>query len=277
MNGWARSFSPWLFDHFGWTGLVIAAAFCVAAALAMLLRVLLRTLAPVHAMIATVLACGLAIPHALSRPHIFTLPILVAWVAALVRARSEDRAPSLWLAPLMVLWANLHGGYMFGLVLAALLAGEAVLAAPDWRSRLGAARGWGLFGAWSLVAALITPFGIDGLLLPFRLTQMSYALGQLTEWQSPNFQKLRAARAVDHARVRRCAVARLAAASDTHLAAASAAAHGAPARSTRRALGLRRAAAARAGARAAARGRPPASGCSTAAWPSSQSRRAARG
>ena len=37
-------------------------------------------------------------------------------------------------------------------------------------------------------AALITPFGIDGLLLPLKLMRMSYALSQLTEWLSPNFQ-----------------------------------------------------------------------------------------
>src|SRR5437588_6990483 len=38
-----------LFDLSGWTGLVAAAALCVAVALAMLLRELLRDLDPVHA------------------------------------------------------------------------------------------------------------------------------------------------------------------------------------------------------------------------------------
>jgi hypothetical protein len=178
----------WLFDHFGWIGLLAAAGLSVAAAVAMLLRVLLRTLTPVHALIATSLACALAFPHVLARPHIFTLPILVAWVAALVAARAEDRAPSLRLTPLMALWANLHGGYMFGLALAALLAGEAVLSAGNWPACLRAARLWGLFGAASVLAALITPFGIGGLLLPFRLTQMTFALSALVEWQSPDFQ-----------------------------------------------------------------------------------------
>ncbi len=179
----------WLYDHFAWTGLVAVTALCEAAALALLLRALLRTLAPVHAMIATVLAWGLALTHVLARPHIFTLPILVVWVAALVVARSEDRAPTPWLALLMLLWANLHGSYMFGLVLAALLAGEAVLLAADWPSRLRAARGWGLFGALSVIAAMITPFGVAGLLLPFELNNMSYSSAVLAEWQSPNFQK----------------------------------------------------------------------------------------
>src|SRR6266446_1809270 len=168
-----------LFDHFGWTGLVVATALCVAMALAMLVRALLRMLEPVHALIATVLAYFLTMPHILARPHILTLPILVAWVAALVRARSQDRAPSPWLAPLMILWANLHGGYAVGPGLAALLGGEAVLLAADWPARLRAARSWAIFGALLVLAAFVTPYGIDGLLLPFRMLQMSYSLAQV--------------------------------------------------------------------------------------------------
>jgi hypothetical protein len=176
-----------LFDLFGWTGLVAAAALCVAIALAMLLRELLRELEPAHALIATGLAYLLALPHLLARPHIFTLPILVAWVAALVRARSAERAPSTWLALLMTLWANLHGGYIVGLGLAALLGGEAVLLAKGWPARLRAGRGWALFGGLSVIAALITPFGVDGLLLPLRMSQMNVALTHLVEWRSPDF------------------------------------------------------------------------------------------
>src|SRR5271169_1208235 len=177
-----------LFDTFGWAGLVAVTAFCVAVAVAMLLRQLLRSLLPVHAMIATALTVTLVIPHVLARPHVFTLPILVAWVAGLVWARSEDRAPAAWVAALMALWANLHGGYLFGLGLAGLLAAEAVLLAPDWRVRRRAACGWALFGVLAVGAALLTPYGVAGLLLPFRLTGMSFAMGQLVEWRSPDFQ-----------------------------------------------------------------------------------------
>ena len=177
-----------LFDTFGWAGLVAVTAFCVAAAVAMLLRQLLRSLLPVHAMIATALAVTLVIPHVLARPHVFTLPILVAWVAGLVWARSEDRAPAVWVAALMALWANLHGGYLFGLGLVAMLAAEAVLLAPDWRIRRRAAGGWAFFGVLAVGAALLTPYGVAGLLLPLRLTGMSFAMGQLVEWRSPDFQ-----------------------------------------------------------------------------------------
>jgi hypothetical protein len=178
----------WLFDHFGGAGLTVVTALCVAAALALLLRHLLHVLLPVLAVVATIAAAALAYPHVLARPHIFTLPLLVIWVGALVAARSGNQPPSLWLVPLMTLWANLHGGYISGLALAALFAAEAVVVAADWPRRLQAAWGWGLFIALAIIAALATPFGLDGLLLPLRLTQMSYAMSQLVEWRGANFQ-----------------------------------------------------------------------------------------
>jgi hypothetical protein len=178
----------WLYDNFGWAALVAATALSAAAALTILMRALLRSLMPAHALIATVLAALLVLPHLLARPHIFTLPILVWWAATLINARSEERPPPLWLVPVMSLWANLHSSYIFGLGLVALLAGEALLSAEDRSARLGALRGWGLFVALSLAAAMITPFGPDGLLLPVRLATMS-TLGLIKEWQSPDFQQ----------------------------------------------------------------------------------------
>ncbi len=178
----------WLYDQFGWGALVAATALGVAAALTILLRALLQSLTPAHALIATVLATLLALPHLLARPHVLALPILVWWAAALVAGRSQDRPPRLWLVPLMTLWANLHSSYIFGLGLAPLLAGEALLAARDRGARLCVLRGWGLFIALSVGAALITPFGLDGLVLPVQLATMS-TLGLINEWQSPNFQQ----------------------------------------------------------------------------------------
>ena len=178
----------WLYDHFGWAALVSATALSVAAALAILLRALLHSLAPAHALIATVLATLLALPHLLARPHVVVLPILVCWAVALVDAREEKRSPRLRFVPLMTLWANLHSSYIFGLGLAALLAGEAMLAAQDRRASLGVLRGWGFFIGLSVAAALITPFGLVGLLQPIELATMS-TLGLIQEWQSPNFQQ----------------------------------------------------------------------------------------
>jgi hypothetical protein len=176
-----------IYDHFGWAGVVGATSLSVATALALLLRALLRDLEPTHALIATLLAISLALTHLLARPHILILPILVLWTSGLLAARDAERIPSLRLVLLMTLWANLHGSYMLGLGLAALLGGEAILAAPDRRVRLHALRGWALFGALASGAALVTPFGIDGVLLPVKLINLG-SLAELKEWSSPDFQ-----------------------------------------------------------------------------------------
>ncbi|MGA2089507.1 MAG: hypothetical protein ABSG66_11385 [Stellaceae bacterium] len=180
-------FAP-LYDRFGWNGPMLLTALSFAAALSCLTRALLRYLEPVHALAGMATAWGMALPHLLARPHVLTLPVLVIWFASLAAARSENRAPPLYLAGLMTLWANLHGGYVLGLLFAALFAGEALAAAPNRRARLDAVRQWAPFLALSCAACLLTPNGIGGLLLPWRLMQMKFALSVLVEWQSPNFQ-----------------------------------------------------------------------------------------
>jgi len=184
----AEILMAWGYDHFGFAALAVGTALCEAAAMAILLRALLGMLPPIYAMFGTVLAGGLWFPHLLARPYILTIPILVVWAAALVRARSDDRAPSPWFALLILLWANLHGSFMFGIGLAGLFAVEAVLLAPDWRGRVRTVRDWGFFGVLSLGAASITPYGLHGLLFPFHMINMT-ALTYIGEWQGVNFSQ----------------------------------------------------------------------------------------
>lgn len=176
-----------VYDLGGWSGLVLltGAAFAVSAAL--LVRLLLRHAEPFSALIAAVLGCAVASGHLLARPHMLALPLLVLWCGALFRARDDGKAPPLLLLPVLALWANLHASFLFGLALAGLLGGEAVLFPAPGTSRCGEARRWGLFVLLASVAALCTPNGIAGLLLPFRLMAMP-ALQSFDEWHSPDLQ-----------------------------------------------------------------------------------------
>ena len=83
------------------------------------------------------------------------LPLLAIWTAGLATARERQEAPNWWLLPLILLWANLHGSFAFGLALAGALAVEAVEEAVDRRK---AAMGWGLFLLAATVSAMATPF-----------------------------------------------------------------------------------------------------------------------
>ena len=58
---------------------------------------------------ALVLSAG----HFLARPHVLALPVMLAWVGGLLSASERREAPSFWLLPLLALWANLHGGFVF--------------------------------------------------------------------------------------------------------------------------------------------------------------------
>jgi hypothetical protein len=177
-----------LYDHWGWNGPVLATAAALAMTLAILTRALLRWLEPMHALAGAAAAWGLVLSRLLARPHILAVPIMVLWFAALVEARERNRAPPLWIAALMCLWANLHGSFALGLVFAAFFAGEAVILAPDRGARLGALKQWSLFIATSLLAALLTPNGLAGLWLPVHVLGMKFTLSVLMEWQSPDFQ-----------------------------------------------------------------------------------------
>lgn len=118
--------SALLYDHFGWGGILACVALLIGLAICLLAADVARTLGPLGALCCAILGWGLCVHHLVARPHVATMPLLVIWIAAHVRARHDDRVPPLYLTPLMTLWANLHGGFMFGLVFTALFAAEAV-------------------------------------------------------------------------------------------------------------------------------------------------------
>ncbi len=118
-------------------------------------------------------------PFLLARPHVLAWPILAGWTVILLRAREADNSPPLRAAALMLLWANMHGSFVFGLLLIGPFALEALLASEDRKPVL---LGWGMFGLLSLLASIVTPHGIHGLLFPLQVSRME-ALPLIMEWR----------------------------------------------------------------------------------------------
>lgn len=169
----------------GWNGLALLTIACFAISLGLLTQFLLRSCEPFSALIAVALGAAMVEPHLLARPHILALPLLVLWSGELFAARDAGMAPPFRLVPVMVLWANLHGSFLFGLGLCCWLAVEAVLSgAPVLETRR-----WGLFVALTFAAALLTPNGVAGLVEPFRLMAMPALQSSFVEWRSPDFQQ----------------------------------------------------------------------------------------
>jgi hypothetical protein len=170
----------------GWGGVIVLTAAAFAVAIALLAVFLLRRLPPLPAVIAALAGAMLVLPHLLARPHVLALPVLVAWCGALLRARDEAWGPPWAILPVMVLWANLHGSFMFGVALAGFCAGEAILLRASGRSRFAEATRWGGFATASIAAALLTPNGVAALVQPLRLIVMPALQSGFVEWASAN-------------------------------------------------------------------------------------------
>jgi hypothetical protein len=85
----------------------------------------------------------------------------------------------------MTPWANMHGGFIFALMLIGPFAFEAVIEAPAG-ARLLPIRAWATFGLAASAAALIHPYGVDAFLLPFRLMSVEN-LSRISEWRPQDF------------------------------------------------------------------------------------------
>jgi hypothetical protein len=166
----------------GWNALVSLFGLVLAGTALQLAAYLRRCLAaPAIALTLTLVFCCMA-PNLLARPHILVLPVIAGWTIALLRAREDQRAPSPWAALLMLLWANLHGSFVFGLVLLGTFALEALIEAPAGR-RARTVRNWLVFATIAIAAAAVTPNGASGLMFPFRLTNMA-SLARIDEWRA---------------------------------------------------------------------------------------------
>lgn len=170
----------------GWGGVALLSAGAFALTAGLLCWHLGRWLAPSAQAVVVVLALACMAGSLLARPHLLALPLLEVWVFGLASARSEHRAPHWSLWPAMTLWANMHGGFAFGFLMLALFGLEALIEEPDKRKTLIS---WSVFGIGAVLAALLTPHFVQGLLFPLHLTSMS-ALGNVGEWAPTSFAGL---------------------------------------------------------------------------------------
>jgi hypothetical protein len=177
------------YSIFGWSGPVVLAAAASAATFALLAKFLSRHLSESTTTVFVAAALALTAPHLLARPHVLALPVMVAWVGGLIAAADRRDAPSFWLLPLIALWANLHGGFVLGLMLVAPIALDAVVSA-DAASRKSLALRWAVFGLAALVAACCTPYGWNSMLAAKKILTLGAILPLVTEWRPVDFGSL---------------------------------------------------------------------------------------
>ena len=167
----------------GWPGVHLLFAGCTGLTAGVTAFFVRKRMDFIPALLTVVLGLACVTGSLLARPHMLALPLLAIWAAGLAAAREQDRTPSWWLIAVMPLWANLHGSFAFGLTLAGALAIEAIVQSAQ---RKKTALGWAPFLLAATASATITPFGIQTLLFPFKLSALQ-GLGHIGEWQASDF------------------------------------------------------------------------------------------
>ena len=169
-----------VYRYFGWAGIILLTALLAGVALGIFAHFILKWLEPLYSFIVVAMGFMLMAPHLLARPHILAMPLMIAFAGGLVLARERQVRPSLWLLPVILIWANLHGGFVVGIGLAGYFTAEA-LVEDGWNK----GKPWLLFLALVICAGLLTPNGAHSWLLLEKL--FCTAMTKIIEWQPPDF------------------------------------------------------------------------------------------
>ncbi len=132
----------------------------------------------------TLAGAALVFPHAVARAHVLAMPLLVLWSGALLAPGDRSPSPPWRLLPVMVIWANLHASFLFGIGLAGWCAAGAVW---ESRERRETAIRWGGFVIAAAAAGMLTPSGIAAFTQPLRLMAMPALQTSFGEWLPPSF------------------------------------------------------------------------------------------
>jgi len=174
----------------GLNGVVLFSAMVIALTFALLFRfVLQRSGNFAVAVMLTLLSASAAMVHMLARPHILSWLFTLVWLAVLYRFDEGRRSALLWLPPLMLLWVNLHGGFILGLVLLGIFGCGRLwrwLTTSDIQHRRAMIHLALAFGACS-AATLITPYGYKLHIHVYEYMSSSFLMNSINEFMSPNF------------------------------------------------------------------------------------------
>ncbi|HEY0366286.1 MAG TPA: hypothetical protein VGC73_07435, partial [Pyrinomonadaceae bacterium] len=129
------------------------------------------------------------------RPRTFTLLFAAIYLALLHRfVRERETRAIWWLVPLMIVWVNLHAGYLIGLVLIGAVGVGVVLDASFAGENLTSQ--WPLLKTLVLVflscllAANLNPQGPRIFVFPFEFFLSPVQQDQIIDWLSPDFHQI---------------------------------------------------------------------------------------
>ncbi|MEP6602309.1 MAG: hypothetical protein ABJB49_10960, partial [Nitrospirota bacterium] len=146
-----------------------------------------RGVDPRWALLAALISLALGASHWLARPHMFTI---LASALTLFLIESERPRKYLFAIPLFGVWANLHGGWIFGLLLIAVYVagdyGEAFLSSDKtvWLAR---AQQNAIVFLAATAGTLLNPYGLSLHREVISAVTSSTLANNIVEYMSPNF------------------------------------------------------------------------------------------
>jgi hypothetical protein len=169
-------------------GVVLFTVFIIGCTYALLFRFILRrTENLVVAGSLTVLSFAAAQVHMLARPHVLSWLFTLLWVEILLRFEDGQRYALLWLPALVLIWVNVHGGFILGpTLLGIFILGDsgAVLAHPRQSGKvlpmIGILLTCGL-------TTLLTPYGYKLHIHVYQYLSNHFLMDNIEEFASPNF------------------------------------------------------------------------------------------
>ncbi len=179
------------FNLAGWRGVAIVGIAACAAIVGILCFYLLQHLRFTIAVGWAVAAAAATSPHFIARPHILSYVILAIWIINLIDAYDDEKPdiPRLViLAPLMILWANIHGSFTFGLTLLYIFTAFCLYNYFLQRD-YAKCRRLAIVAGTVTLCSFLTPYGMLPILMTTKLVSMRFATSYIIEWQTPNFQQ----------------------------------------------------------------------------------------
>ena len=198
----------WLDSAAGLNGVVLFTAVIIAAVFSWTFRLLVRRTNVLLALILVLLAASAAMIHFLARPHVVSWWFTMVWFWTLESSEKNCKParPSIflvWLLPTtMLVWVNVHGGFLVGFVLLAIYWFSAAwgwwtlhfkLTEGDFeealqkiwtRRRLCTLTSAGVL---SVVATLVNPYGLKLHVHIYHYLSNRFLMNHIDEFQSPNF------------------------------------------------------------------------------------------
>ena len=139
----------------------------------------------------TVIIVLLISPHFLARPVIFSYLLLSIWIVLILEIDDQDEWRG-WrgfiLIPVMLLWANVHASFTFGLAVFYLFLGSAIWDEYNNKKNFKNLRHLIVLIVGVTIATAVTPYGPSSALKIVKLMR-DPALAYIDEWHPPEFQK----------------------------------------------------------------------------------------